>query len=257
MRRVGCFSLTMMMAAGAAQAQVSPGMAEVMPPAVPVGTAVRDTAAISASVDKALDVVSATLAAQAQSRVNPYFVPGLRVELPAGDVSGASPRDIALAEAAREGLGRVLAGMEPALAPDVQARAVSDTTDIMSLVQSYRIADEILTPSYTLKVDMVYRPDAVQALLPRGTATAAGQVSGTVPPGPLTVVRVAGDIATQDKVYRALQKVDSRGVAYRRIALAEAEWQVTGLSADKLAAALQGQGLVAEVGADGAVVVRF
>lgn len=209
-----------------------------------------------------------TAAAVTPTFIETYFVPGLVVELPAVGIS-STLRDMALVQAARDGLGRVLANAEPPLDIATQTRLVANARDPMGLVKDYRIADEVLNPSYTLTVDMTYRPEAVMALLEPAPVPVAGApvmisdalavsatVSETAVPVPGLVLRVNGNAAAQDRVMKAL-RAQGLPAVYSRITVEGAEMTVPNANADTLAAQLRTKGMAVDVNADGGVDVHF
>jgi hypothetical protein len=70
------------------------------------------------------------------------------------------------------------------------------------------------------------------------------------------VVRVTGNAGAQDRVLQALRTM-GLAATYTRLTVDGAEMAVPNANADTLAAQLHAKGLTAEMGADGAVEVRF
>ncbi|HEX2859001.1 MAG TPA: hypothetical protein VHP58_02210 [Alphaproteobacteria bacterium] len=260
----------MMLLSGSAMAQPVPISSEDVAPLPNIGT--RPVVVVSPAalpLTPALPVL-ATMPAASPTSIASYFVPGLVVELPAVGIS-STLRDMALVQAAREGLGRVLANAEPPLDIATQTRLVQAARDPMGLVKDYRIAEEVLNPSYTLTVDMTYRPEAVMALLevkPEPPAQAAApvtladalavsaSVSETAAPVPGIVLRVNGNAAAQDRVMKTL-RAQGLPAVYSRITVEGAEMNVPNANADTLAAQLRAKGMAVDVAADGGVDVHF
>lgn len=135
-------------------------------------------------------------------------------------------RDAALTEAARKGLPQALAQFENPVT-EVEAQAIAKSVgEPMQFVKSYKIVKELLVPSYSLTVDMIYDVAKLQANFGKKettttTSSAATTVSGswsTTGPGPAltgTPVRVqveATGAANQDKVYNNLARAGLKPV---------------------------------------------
>lgn len=248
----------------AAQAQVSASATPVFNPRFGGGEQTfsqslesEELAPVSPTV-KVEPSVSATLPGGAVSGTaagSPFEVRGVVVTL--SQTTGFA-RDAAMDMAARKALPQVLAAlpMEPAQAA-AKAKAVGNP---LTFVSSYRIAKEVLIPTYALTVDLTFNEAmlrsnfggvrvAAQAAVPAG----GGLVSTTVaasPSAPVSlnhfVVRVATtDPTQQDKVYRLLSGLTQSQAHYRVMAGVGAEFTLdTPYDERKLDGVLGGTGAV-------------
>lgn len=193
------------------------------------------------------------------------LVAGVSVTLPETD---GFARDVALTEAARKALPIALGQLETPLTGKEAESAAKAVGEPMQFVKSYRIVKELLVPSYSLTVDMVFDVPKLQANFGKRettTTTTTTTVStswstGTIGPVasvsemPIILKVEAKGAAGQDKLFNTLSKAGLKPV-WKLITREGGELVVsTSLGVDALRDKVQGLGFNAEVLGNGLVV---
>jgi hypothetical protein len=190
-------------------------------------------------------------------------VNGISVTLEATD---GFARDVALTDAARKGLPQALAQLEVPVGPEKAAEIAKSVGEPMQFVKSYKIVKELLVPTYSLTVDMVYDVSKLQANFGKVetvTAVSASSVSGSwVTSGatpaavgvPVTVTVEASGAANQDKVHNTLSKAGLKPV-WKIINRDGGQMMVTNPGTlDELRAKVEALGFAANVVGDGLTI---
>lgn len=214
-----------------------------------------------------------------------YKISALSVSLPTPEGAGAaniySLRDLALAKAAAEGLPKVLRQVQPSLSDAAAQDRAAEVSDPVDWLQTYRIVDESLAPTYTLQLALTYKQDKVNALLAKpaldhgpqavkpvkvsdtGVVVAGAGVSATlpdVPPVPMNdvAVQLLGSPAQAMQLEKALLAQPHTTLRMSGIRVGEFSYTVhTPATAAEMAKALSAQGLGASAPTGNGVRVAY
>lgn len=196
----------------------------------------------------------------------PFSVPGVTVKL---EEAAGFNRDAALSEAARQAMPAALAQLATPLSTEEATKLAASIGDPMQFVQSYKIIKEVLVPSYTLTVDLVFNGNKLQTNFGRrmvvdtNVSATTGEMTddssagafATVAEGMERALHVqAGTAAAQDAIFAKLAKAGFNP-----------QWQVitrnggtltvrTTLDDETLASRLTSEGLTVEETGDGLAI---
>lgn len=178
-------------------------------------------------------------------------------------------RDAALTDAARKGLPQALAQLETPVSEEEAESIAKNIGEPMRFVKSYKIVRELLVPTYTLTVDMVYDAATLQAnfgkvkttttTVTTKTESTEAEAWSTGPAPALTGVPVqvtveADSAADQDKVYNTLARAGLKPV-WRLITREGGKLVLTNTGTlEELVSKVDGLGLEATVAGDGLII---